>query len=102
MNARQGFAICLAVLVVGGVLALVGDLAGGGSAEAITDPSAIGRFQIICGTLSQKDVYLLDTANGHTWQMAADPTTGMNRWRPLPPPVERRASAEDQIRLKAR
>ncbi len=96
MSAHRAFALCLTVLVVGGVLALAGDLFHMGTAEAITDPSAIGRFEIICGTRSQKDVYLLDTASGRTWQMEADVDTGRNWWKPLPPPMERRASTADQ------
>ena len=114
MSARQALGICLAVLVVGGALVLAGDLYPGGSADAasgvahpvgtvsrvagaeaitdpsaigragMTDPSAIGRFQIICGPLSREDVYLLDTTSGSTWQMIRDPASGKPLWAPVP------------------
>lgn len=103
MNGRKALAICLAVLAVGGALALLGHLPLGGTADAalmvgrsvgdvsraegsesITDPSAIGRFQIICGPLSRQDVYLLDTTKGKTWQMITDPTSGKLWWSPVP------------------
>jgi len=96
MKALRVLAVCVAVLVVVGAFALLGDVCRGGSAEAVTDPSAIGRFQIICGTVSAKDVYLLDTAKGHTWQIAMDPRTGAHSWKPLPPPMDHRASADVQ------
>lgn len=95
MNALRAVVVCVAVLAVGGALALLADVCRGGSAEAVTDPSAIGRFQIICGTVSAKDVYLLDTTSGHTWQMGVEAGTGARVWKPLPP-RERRASAEVQ------
>ena len=114
MNARKAFGICLTVLVVGGALALVADLCRGRSADAatgivrpvgavsrvegaeaitdpsaigklaVTDPSAIGRFQIICGPPPREDVYLLDTINGSTWHMIRDPASGKPWWSPVP------------------
>ena len=103
MNARKTFGICLAVLVVGGALPLIGDLCRGPSAdaatdivrpvgvlprvqgsEAITDPSAIGRFQITCGPLSRQDIYLLDTANGETWEMHTDRESQKRWWSVIP------------------
>ena len=102
MTARRGVAVCLAVLVAGAAFALVCDLSRGESADAavsmvrplpeisrasgsesVTDPSAIGRFQIICGPLSRQDVYLLDTTNGNTWQMMTDPASGKQWWSPV-------------------
>jgi hypothetical protein len=103
MNARRTFAVCLAVLGVGVVLGLACDvwrtesadaatstvgpvthLSRAGGSEAITDPSAIGRFQIVCGPLSRQDVYLLDTTDGRTWHMVTERESGRAWWSPVP------------------